>query len=220
MGIGRYVPEALFIGAVAVADNAVAATAMGHDILLLFFEGLVFGAVATLLIGVYTLHRVGCDINAECSITAIPSGARNEVLLASAAAAAVLVAGAAAGLLARSPEALDYAGLAAFLYGLAFLLAILPHATLRAVTYVYGWGHVAVFGLAALAMNVILKPAVNAIVLGVTRSPAAGYPVAWSLLPGAWDLIGNSPGILMSWGDIVATVATAHLFTYMARRLL
>jgi len=216
----RYVPEALFLAAVIAADNAVAATAMRRDLLLLFIEGLVYGALATLLIGVYVLYRVNCDINAECSLAELHPKARNEVLIASAAAAAVLGAGAVAGVLARSPSVLDYAGLAAYLYGLAFLLIILPHATLRAITLVYGWGHVLVFGIAAVALNAFLAPAIDVVIFGVTRSLPMTYPVVWPLMPGAWDLIRYSPGILLSWGDIAATVATAHLFTYLARRLL
>lgn len=216
----KYLPEALFLITVIAVDNLITATAMGRDLLLLFVEGLIYGALATLLIGVYVLYRVNCDVNAECSIAAIPPKARNEVLLASLAAAAILLAGAGVAVLMRSPAALDYAGLAAYIYGLVFLLIILPHAVLREVTMVYGWGHVLVFGLAAVALNAFLGPAVDVIIIGVTRSLPATYPVAWGLMPGAWDMIRHWPGILLSWGDIVATIATAHLFTYLTRRLL
>lgn len=216
----KYVPEALFLSAVIAADNAVVATAMSRDILLLFIEGLVYGVLATILIGVYVLHRVNCDINGECSPTDIPPKPRNEVVLASGAAALILASGAVVGALARSPLLLDYAGLAAYLYGLVFLLIILPHATLKEVTLVYGWGHVLVFGAAALALNAFLGPAIDVVILGVSRSLLAKYPVVWPLFPGVWDTGRYSLGILLSWGDIAATVATAHLFTHLTRRLL
>ncbi len=216
----KYLPEALFLAAVIGADNAVAATTMGRDLLLLFVEGLIYGALATLLIGVYVLYRVNCDVNAECSLAAIPPKSRNEVLLASLAVAAILLAGVGVAVLTRSHVILDYAGLVAYVYGLVFLLIILPHAVLKEVTMVYGWGHILVFGLAAVALNASLGPAVDVIIVGVTRSTPATYPVVWALMPGAWGMIKSWPGILLSWGDIVATVATAHLFTYLARRLL
>ncbi len=215
-----YYPELFFLGATVVADNVAAGTAMSRNLLLLFIEGLVLGSLAALIVGVYVLHRVNCDVNGECSLKDIPPGARNEVLLASGAAAVILASGAVVGVLARSPLLLDYAGLAAYLYGLVFLLIILPHATLKEVTLVYGWGHVLVFGIAALALNAFLGPAIDVVILGVSRSVLAKYPVVWPLFPGVWDTIRYSLGILLSWGDIVATVATAHLFTYLTRRLL
>jgi hypothetical protein len=217
---GNYLPEVFFLVAVFSADNVVAATAMSRDLLLLFVEGLIYGALATLLIGVYVLHRVNCDINSECSIAAINPVSRNEVLIASLVAAAILLAGAGVAILMRSPIVLDYTGLAAYIYGLAFLLIILPHAVLKEVTLVYGWGHVLVFGLAAVILNAFLGPAVNVLIIGITRSLPATYPVVWSLMPEAWGMISHWPGILLSWGDIVATLSTAHLFTYLARRLI
>ena len=217
---GGYWPEALLLAAIVAADNVVVATAVTRNLLLLFVEGLILGVLATILIGVYVLLRVNCDINMECSLGSVPPKSRNEVLLASLAAALILLAGAGVAVVTRSAVALDYAGLAAYLYGLVFLLLILPHAVLKEVTLVFGWGHVLVFGLAALALNAFLGPAVDIVIFGVTRSLLAKYPVLWPLFPGVWDTIRYSLGILLSWGDIVATVATAHLFTYLARRLL
>lgn len=216
----RYLPEVLFIVAVVLADNVVAATAMSRDLLLLFVEGLVYGALATILIGVYVLLRVNCDINSECSISTIPPKSRNEVILASLIAVAILLAGVGAAVLIRSGTVLDYAGLAAYIYGLVFLLIILPHAVLKEVTLVYGWGHVLVFGIAAVALNAFLGPAVDIVVFGATRSILAKYPVIWPLFPGMWDTIRYLPGILLSWGDVLSTVATAHAFTYLARKLI